>query len=166
MSQYFVKHTIHCNKSHFILLIIFRRIIKLMFEKNKSVAVTATTGMASTQLGMGATTLHHWCGVMDCRFSQEKLQELMRSDDRFAQAKSRIERAEVLFIDEIGMLSKKVFETVEAICRSVRGNDCTFGGLQVSNMFNITFQNMYRVCNLGIFYIFCNDVQCIWFLFH
>lgn len=55
----------------------------------------------------------------------------MRSDDRFAQAKSRIERAEVLFIDEIGMLSKKVFETVEAICRSVRGNDCTFGGLQV-----------------------------------
>lgn len=87
-----------------------------MFEKNKSVAVTATTGMASTQLGMGATTLHHWCGVMDCRFSQEKLQELVRSDDRFAQAKSRIERAEVLFIDEIGMLSKKVFETVEAIC--------------------------------------------------
>lgn len=57
--------------------------------------------MASTQLGMGATTLHHWCGVMDCRFSREKLQELMRSDDRFAQAKSRIERAEVLFIDEI-----------------------------------------------------------------
>lgn len=62
----------------------------------KNTAVTATTGMASTQLGMGATTLHHWCGIMDCRYSQERLHELMRSDDRFAAAKDRIQKAEVL----------------------------------------------------------------------
>lgn len=97
----------------------------------KNTAVTATTGMASTQLGMGATTLHHWCGIMDCRYSQERLHEPMRSDDRFAAAKDRIQKAEVLFIDEIGMLSKKVFEAVESACRFVRGNAYTFGGLQV-----------------------------------
>ncbi|XP_062600182.1 uncharacterized protein LOC134261804 [Saccostrea cucullata] len=100
-------------------------------SSRKNIAVTATTGMASTQLGMGATTLHHWCGIMDCRHSQERLHELMRSDDRFTAAKDRIQKADVLFIDEIGMLSKKVFEAVESVCRFVRGNAYTFGGLQV-----------------------------------
>lgn len=59
----------------------------------------------------------------------------MRSDDRFAAAKDRIQKAEVLFIDEIGMLSKKVLEAVESVCRFVRGYAYTFGGLQVIRIY-------------------------------
>ena len=39
--------------------------------------------------------------------------------------------AEVLIIDEIGLLSAKVIEEVELICRHLKGNDKIFGGLQV-----------------------------------
>lgn len=108
-------------------------------------AITATTGMASTQLGLGATTLHHWCGIMDCRYSEEKMQELIMNDDKFAAARGRIVKADVLFIDEIGMLSRKVFEMAESVCRYVRNNDRVFGGIQV-------FLNCHQVFNIFLIY--------------
>ena len=37
----------------------------------------------------------------------------------------------MLFIDEISMVSQKVFDCVEYLCRSIRGLDTPFGGMQV-----------------------------------
>lgn len=51
--------------------------------------------MASLQLGLGATTLHHWAGIQDGRYSHSDLTELFDNDDRFAAAKKRILEAEV-----------------------------------------------------------------------
>jgi hypothetical protein len=53
--------------------------------------VTATTGMASTQLGFEATTLHHWSGILDGRYSILQLKELFDHDDKFAAPRLRIE---------------------------------------------------------------------------
>ena len=108
----------------------FRKLIKSLSELKK-VAVTATTGMASTQLGIGASTLHHWCGVMDGRYSSNQIYELMLNEGSYGGAKNRILVADVLFIDEIGMLSLKMFDLIESVCRMVRGNDRMFGGIQV-----------------------------------
>lgn len=98
---------------------------------NLNVAVTATTGMASLQIGHGATTLHHWAGILDGRHTYEKLAELFDNDDQFSNAKKRIEEADTLIIDEISMLSLKVFEMVEFVCRHVKKNTKIFGGIQV-----------------------------------
>lgn len=76
-----------------------------------NIAVTATTGMASLQLGFNATTLHHWAGIMDGRYTHEQLAELFDGDDQFASARERI-RITCLVIDEISMLSMKVFDMV------------------------------------------------------
>lgn len=75
----------------------------------------------------------------------------MRSDDRFAAAKDRIQKAEVLFIDEIGMLSKKVFEAVESVYRLVCGNAYAFGGFQFISVY--CFKQNYNVCNCHIIVI-------------
>jgi len=115
----------------YICYIYFRTIIKEMIKIERPVAVTATTGMASTQLGSGATTLHHWAGIMDGRYNKEKLAELLDNDDGFALAKERVKKAECLVIDEISMLSARTFENVEFVCRYVRNKDKAFGGLQV-----------------------------------
>ncbi|KAJ8318222.1 hypothetical protein KUTeg_003313, partial [Tegillarca granosa] len=88
-------------------------------SKQKKVAVTATTGMASTQLGYEASTLHHWCGILDGRYSHDHLAELFENDDKFAAAKHRIKDTDCLMIDEISMLSKKTLELVEFVCRHV-----------------------------------------------
>lgn len=93
--------------------------------------MTASTGMASLQLGMRATTLHHWAGILDGRYSHQTLGELFDSDDRFAGARKRIQAAQCLIIDEISMLSSRTFAMIEFVCRHVKGNDQVFGGLQV-----------------------------------
>lgn len=92
----------------------------MSLKHKKKVAVTATTGMASTQLGFEATTLHHWSGILDGRYSILQLKELFDHDDKFAAPRLRIESTECLLIDEISMLSKKTLELVESVCRHVR----------------------------------------------
>ncbi|XP_062616249.1 uncharacterized protein LOC134277961 [Saccostrea cucullata] len=109
---------------------LLRRIIKDLKQK-KVTAVTATTGMASLQLGCDATTLHHWSGIYDGRYSHATLEELFQNDDNFAVAKERIERTECLIIDEISMLSAAVFDMVEFVCRIGKKNNSVFGGIQV-----------------------------------
>ena len=95
------------------------------------IGITASTGIASLQLGPQSTTLHHWAGIMDGRFSLDKLAELFNNDDKFAEAKRRIHRTQCLIIDEISMLSAKVFNMVEFVCRHVKETDSVFGGIQV-----------------------------------
>ncbi|XP_062613763.1 uncharacterized protein LOC134275497, partial [Saccostrea cucullata] len=83
--------------------------------------------MASMQLGYGATTLHHWAGILDGRYSCEELEELFLNDDKFAAARERIQSTEILIIDEISMLSKKIID----VCRLFLKKEMVFGGLQV-----------------------------------
>lgn len=72
------------------LFIIFREIVKELSTSTRAVAVTASTGMATSHLGYEATTLHHWAGIVDGRYSRDKLGELFDSDDQFASARERI----------------------------------------------------------------------------
>lgn len=87
--------------------------------------------MASLQLGMGATTLHHWAGILDGRYSHQTLGELFDHDDRFAGAKKRIQEGQCLIVDEISMLSARTFAMLEFVCRHVKRVDQVFGGMQV-----------------------------------
>ena len=97
----------------------------------KKVSVTSTTGMASLVLGHGATTLHHWGGLGDGRYTEEELSQLYNTDDRFSEARKRVKDADVLIVDEIGMLSETLYNKFEYVCRLGRANDLYFGGLQV-----------------------------------
>ncbi|MES9879373.1 MAG: AAA family ATPase [Sedimenticola sp.] len=108
-----------------------RNIAKEMVAVKRKVGLTATTGMASTQLGPDAITVHHWAGILDGRHGPETLAELFDNDDNFVAARSRIQETECLIIDEISMLSKRTFELIEFVCRHVRQEDKAFGGLQV-----------------------------------
>lgn len=95
-------------------------------DKGKEIAVTASTGMAAIPLG--GTTVHHWAGLGDNRFTKEKTLDVLKEE-----AKARIAKADVLVLDEVGMISAAVFTKLEYITRNVRGNDLVFGGLQVGN---------------------------------
>jgi hypothetical protein len=90
----------------------------MSLKQQTKIAVTATTGMPSTQLGFEATTLHHchWSGILDGRYS---ILQLFDHDEKFAVPRLRIESIECLMIDEISMLSKKTLELVESVCRHV-----------------------------------------------
>lgn len=90
----------------------------------KSIAVTATTGLAATHLG--GATIHAWSGIgvrdaLDGMFFHKLSKQ--RAD--------LITKADVLIIDEISMLHDFRLDMVEEVARTLRGGDRPFGGLQV-----------------------------------
>ncbi|KAK3103764.1 hypothetical protein FSP39_021721 [Pinctada imbricata] len=60
-----------------------------------------------------------FCSVL---YSHQQLQELFDNDDRFASAKDRIQKCDCLIIDEVGMLSAKIFDMIDSVCCYVRKN--------------------------------------------
>lgn len=87
-------------------------------------SVTAATGIAATHVG--GMTLHSWSGIGIS-------ESLSRADvDRIASKEHvarRIQKAKVLIIEEISMLSAATFEMADAVCREVRRVEKPFGGL-------------------------------------
>lgn len=99
-----------------------------------NVAVTAPTGVAANNLNesckgidMKATTIHSWigAGLFDGSF-QENLQKI-----KSARAEERWKSVDVLIIDEISMVSPKLFDDMDLIARTLRGNSKPFGGIQM-----------------------------------
>ena len=109
---------------------IIKQIIKELKMKNKTVHVTVSTGMASTCFKeFEGTTLHKWCGMKGTCTNEthSDIVEMIREQGNYENVIS----ADVLIVDEVGMVSVKLFETVEYICRELRENGRYFGGLQI-----------------------------------
>ena len=74
--------------------------------------------------------LHRWAGLFDGRHAREKLVELVNSDESLQEAKQRIKLTDVLIIDEVSMLSSKLFLDIDYLFRKIRSSELTFGGIQ------------------------------------
>ena len=61
--------------------------------------------------------IHKWAGIGDGRYSIEQLRWLFLHDERYSQTLQRVKETYVLIIDEICMLSQKLFDMVEGVCR-------------------------------------------------
>ncbi len=95
-------------------------------RRERTVAITASTGIAGTHIG--GMTLHSWAGL-GVRDSY-KAQDIADIAGK-AWVANRIRNADVLVIDEVSMLHVATFEAVNAVCKRVRGNTTPFGGMQV-----------------------------------
>ncbi len=90
------------------------------------VAITASTGIASTHIN--GMTIHAWSGLgIKNSLTDYDLENMMEKQYLY----KRFEKAKVLVIDEISMLSGNQLTMVEWICRTFKHNDKPFGGLQV-----------------------------------
>lgn len=87
-----------------------------------NVAVTASTGIAG--INIGGTTLHRFAGIgYDTEY-----EEMVGK----AWGKKKIWRkTQCLIVDEISMISAKLFDNLEKIAREIRGNDEPFGGIHL-----------------------------------
>lgn len=110
-----------CGKSH-----VFKIIYRAFANGNVKVYKTATTGIAS--INMGGTTLHSLLGIGIGQDSLEHLIIKVNSDRYLIQL---YQEMEVLMIDEIGMLSPLYASKIEQLFRRIRGNDKPFGGVQI-----------------------------------
>jgi len=94
----------------------------------KKIAVCAMTGCASLLLQCNAKTLHSWSGIKLAKGSKN---DVVKSVIHNKFALKSWKNAQVIVLDEVSMLSKKVFEIIEEIGRQVKHNDLPFGGMQV-----------------------------------
>ncbi|MDB5170107.1 MAG: ATPase [Candidatus Saccharibacteria bacterium] len=95
-------------------------------KRGKTVAVTASTGIAATHLS--GTTIHSWSGLgIRDSLSQHDL-EWLGANDRL---RKRYNATDILVIDEVSMLHGARLDMVNMACKLLRQNDKPFGGLQV-----------------------------------
>lgn len=103
---------------------VLNKYIKRAKKQGKSVAVTATTGLAATHLN--GTTIHAWSGIgVASMFDRHAMKSLGKT------RQDLIKKADVLVIDEISMLHDYRLDMVDEVLRYVRDSPEPFGGMQV-----------------------------------
>jgi len=89
-------------------------------------AITASTGIAATHIG--GMTIHSFTGIgIKSTLTPYELDKIA-STEHIAK---RIRNAKVLIIDEISMLPPDTLASVDLVCREVKQNRDSFGGMQV-----------------------------------
>lgn len=103
---------------------VLNRFVEISRQAGKNVAMTASTGIASTHIN--GQTVHSWSGIgIDTVLTPEVLKRI-RTRRRRA-----IREADILVIDEVSMLHAWLLDMVDEVCRAVRRVNEPFGGIQV-----------------------------------
>ncbi len=96
-------------------------------EKNrKTHAVVASTGAAAVLVG--GVTFHSFFGLGILEGGLEKTVSRALKDKRL---KKRLERTQLVVIDEISMISGKAMVAAEMICRNLRSKSVPWGGIKI-----------------------------------
>jgi len=107
---------------------LIRMIYADAYKKFKDIHVTAMTGCASILLNCKAKTLHSWAGIGLGNGTTEYLINKIRKN-KFLKAIWK--QTDILVVDEVSMLSLKLFEMLNAIGKAIRTNSKPFGGIQL-----------------------------------
>ena len=94
----------------------------------KDIQVTALTGCAAVLLNCKAKTLHSWAGV---GLGVGTTEQLITKIKKNKFAKAIWKGTDVLVVDEVSMLSLKLFDNLNAIGKAIRNNYKPFGGIQL-----------------------------------
>lgn len=105
-----------------------RRLIDMLYSMydNKTVHVTASTGIAATHIG--GTTLHSFANI---GLGLDKVEDCVKKITKFRQVGERWRSARVLIIDEVSMVSADFFTKLDLIAKALRANRKPFGGIQL-----------------------------------
>lgn len=105
-----------------------KQIYKHAIDNNKKICVTALTGVASVLLDCNATTIHSWSGL---GISNKTETAIINKINKSKFYKHNWENTDLLIVDEISMMSQKLFELLNKIGQVIRCNKKPFGGIQL-----------------------------------
>jgi ATP-dependent DNA helicase PIF1 len=95
---------------------------------SKKIQLTALTGCASLLLGPGATTIHSWAKIGYGTDPAKVILNRLRSNPK---ACAGWKQTQILVVDEVSMMSCKLFELLDTVGRTLRNRDAPFGGIQL-----------------------------------
>jgi ATP-dependent DNA helicase PIF1 len=108
---------------------LIREIYNFAQQNGHNIQVCALTGCASVMLGCKAKTIHSWGGIGLANGDIDRIVD--RVDKNFFK-KKEWRKTRTLIIDEVSMMSKRLFEILDTVGRTVR--NCAsrpFGGIQL-----------------------------------
>jgi ATP-dependent DNA helicase PIF1 len=111
------------GKTHLI-----KHLIEFSTSIKKDIPVCAMTGCAAVLLECNARTLHSWSGI---KLAKGENSAVVTNVLRNKHTVRRWQKAKGLILDEVSMLSKKVFEIIERLARVIKKDTRPFGGMQV-----------------------------------
>jgi len=97
-------------------------------RKGFQIQVCALTGCAAVLLECKAKTLHSWAGI---GLGTASLDQLTTKIMKNRYAKDNWKNTDILVVDEVSMMSQKLFELLDAIGKTIRKNSKPFGGIQL-----------------------------------
>lgn len=107
---------------------LIKEIVKECKKKGKRVTVCAMTGCAALLLECNATTIHSWSGIGLAK--SEDHQIIFRASmNKFI--RNRWKKTDVLILDEVSMLSKRIFDLLNEMGKNMRNSLKPFGGIQL-----------------------------------
>ncbi len=107
---------------------LIKYIQKDAYKKCIDIQVCALTGCAAVLLECKAKTVHSWAGIGLGNGSIEaNVNRILKNK----YAKATWKGTDILIVDEVSMMSKKLFEMLDAIGKAVRKNMRPFGGIQL-----------------------------------
>jgi ATP-dependent DNA helicase PIF1 len=107
---------------------LIRAIHKHAYSRFRDIQVTALTGCAAVLLNCKAKTLHSWAHI---GLGNGSIEQLITKIKKNKFAKQLWKSTEILVVDEVSMLSLKLFNVLNEIGKVIRGNQKPFGGIQV-----------------------------------
>ena len=108
---------------------LIQRIQQDAYEIGKKIQVCAMTGCAAVLLECGAKTIHSWSGIGLASGSVDYVVNKALKKRGIAKAWREID---ILVVDEVSMMSEKIFTVLDQMGRNVRHRyQIPFGGIQV-----------------------------------
>ena len=108
---------------------LIREIYKYANQHGHNIQVCALTGCAAVMLECKAKTIHSWAGIGLANGDIERIVE--RVDKNFLKKKDW-RKTRTLIVDEVSMMSKRLFDILDLVGKTVRNcHSRPFGGIQL-----------------------------------
>lgn len=97
-------------------------------RKGYNIQVCALTGCAAVLLECKAKTLHSWAGI---GLGNGTIEQIVTKITKNRFLKKNWKDTDILVVDEVSMMSQKLFDLLDAIGKAIRKNNRPFGGIQL-----------------------------------
>ncbi len=101
---------------------------RLVESTDKNIQVCALTGCAAILLQSNAKTIHSWSGI---KLAKGDLDKIVKNVVTNKYKCRDWKKTDVLIIDEVSMMSKRIFDLLNRIGKSVKKNHNPFGNMQI-----------------------------------
>jgi ATP-dependent DNA helicase PIF1 len=108
--------------------VLIRHIYLDALKKGLEIQVCALTGCAAVLLECKAKTIHSWANI---GLANDEIDKIIDKVTKNRNAKKNWKDIDILIIDEVSMMSQKIFELLDKIGKRIRKNSQPFGGIQL-----------------------------------